>query len=67
MPQDTSGFYKLDGELLYAPTSVLSASYELYRDQKDSYSYPVHGWTWFDDEAAARVAFGLPPVEAAAP
>jgi hypothetical protein len=58
---DTSGFYKLDGEvLLHGPNFVLHANYELYREQHDTYTYPVDGWHWFDNEAEARVFFGLP-------
>ena len=57
---DTSGFYKFDNTLLYGPSLVVSAQFELYRDQKDSYDYPVSGWSWFDDESAARSFFGLP-------
>ena len=60
---DTSGFYKLDGELLYAPNYVLNADYELYRNQHESYTYPVDGWYWFDSELEAREFFGLPPSE----
>jgi len=60
---DTSGFYKFDGDLLYAPNYVLNAKYELYRDQHESYTYPVDGWYWFDTEAQAREFFGLPPAE----
>lgn len=46
---DTSGFYKWDdGQLLYAPNAVLMAGNDLYREQKDDYTYPVNGWTWYD-------------------
>ena len=58
------GFYKLDGEdLLYGPNFVLSGSYNLYADQKDSYIYPIGGWYWFDSETAARAFFGLPELK----
>jgi hypothetical protein len=60
---DTSGFYKLDGDLLYAPNYVLNANYELYRELHETYTYPVDGWYWFDTEAEAREFFGLPPIE----
>lgn len=60
---DTSGFYKLDpgGTLLYGPNFVINADYALYRDQHETYTYPVDGWYWFDTEAEAREFFGLPP------
>lgn len=57
--ENTSGFYKLDGDLLYGPNFVLNAQYELRRDTHDTYTYPVDGWYWFDTEAEARVFFGL--------
>lgn len=60
---DTSGFYKLDGELLYGPNYVLNASYQLTRETKDQHTYPVDGWQWFDSEADARQHHGLPPAE----
>jgi hypothetical protein len=57
---DTSGFYKLDGILLYGPNYVLNAQYELHRELKDQYEYPVDGWYWFDSEEDARTFFNLP-------
>lgn len=62
---DTSGFYKLDGELLYGPNFVLNANYELRKETHDQHTYPVDGWYWFDSEIEAREFFGLPidPVE----
>ena len=57
---DTSGFYKLDGELLFGPHYVLNANYELYRDLHETYTYPTDGWYWFDSELEAREFFGLP-------
>jgi hypothetical protein len=59
---NTSGFYKNDfGDLLYGPNYVLSGSYNLYKEQKESYEYPVHGWYWFESEDEARQFFNLPP------
>jgi hypothetical protein len=60
---DTSGFYKLDGGLLYGPNYVLNQSYELRRETHTEYDYPVDGWYWFDSEADARSHFGLPEAE----
>jgi len=57
---DTSGFYKFYTSLLYGPTLVVSADFELYRDQKDTYNYPINGWYWFDSDSDARSFFGLP-------
>lgn len=60
---DTSGFYKNeDGNLLTGPNFVLSGSYNLYRDEKDTYTYPVGGWYWFDtiEEACAFFEIEIP-------
>jgi hypothetical protein len=48
--EDTSGFYKLeDDNWLYAPNFVYGPNYELLRENKDSYTYPVEGWEWYDE------------------
>ena len=59
-PMDTSGFYKLDGDLLYGPNFVLNANYELRRETHDKHAYPIDGWSWFDSEGEARLFFDLP-------
>lgn len=53
------GFYKLDGSLFYAAHYVKNKDYELYKDQKDSYSYPVNGWYWFNTIEEACENFQL--------
>lgn len=59
--ENTSGFYKNDeGMLLCGPNYVLAGSFSLYKEQKDEYIYPVHGWYWFDTEEQARTFFNLP-------
>lgn len=59
--EDTSGFYKLDGEtLLFGPNFVLNKDYELRRATKDQHTYPIDGWSWFDSEPEARAFYGLP-------
>jgi len=60
----SAAFYKLDnGVLLWAPNSVLHATYELHANQHQTYTYPVDGWTWFESDAEARAYFGLPEPE----
>jgi len=62
--QDTSGFYRQDpesGELIHAPNFVYARDYELHRDQKDTYTYPIDGWYWFDSEEHAKAFFGITP------
>lgn len=59
----TSGFYRVDpdGEtLLFGRFWVLNAEYELHRDQKDTYTYPVAGWSWYESEEEARLALDCP-------
>ena len=58
--EDTSGFYKLDGEvLLYGPNFVLNANYELRKETHTDHTYPVDGWYWFDSEQEAKDFFGI--------
>ena len=57
--EDTSGFYKLDGDLLFGPNFVLNANYELRPDMHDHYIYPIDGWYWFDSESQAKEFFGI--------
>ena len=59
---NSSGFYKLDGELLYGPNFVLNANYELRKESKDQHVYPIDGWYWFDSDEDARYFFGLADV-----
>lgn len=51
MMEDTSGFYKLneEGVWLHAPNFVSGPNFELVRENKDDYDYPVEGWSWFDE------------------
>lgn len=61
--QKDSGFYKVDPDgvtLLYGRFYVLNANYELWRDQKDTYTYPIDGWSWYESEAQARDILNCP-------
>ena len=56
-----AGFYKAEGDtLLYGPQSVFGPAFTLERALKDTYTYPVDGWTWFDSPADAVVALNVP-------
>lgn len=60
---ETSGFYNLDTDgvtLLFGPNGVSGPGYDLWRDLKDTYTYPVNGWIWFDTRAEAAAHFGVP-------
>lgn len=56
---NTSGFYKMDGSLIYAPHAVLGPEYELLIEEKDTYTYPTYGWYWFNDEETAKMFFNI--------
>lgn len=57
---ETSGFYKLDNELMFAPNFVSAKDWELRRENKDIYLYPYFGWYWFDSEEEAQAALKIP-------
>lgn len=63
--ENTSGFYKNDGGLLYGPNFVLGpyGAYELRKETRDEHTYPIDGWYWFDSEAEAKTFFGIVDVE----
>lgn len=56
--ENTNGFYKLDNtSLLYAPNKVTHKDYVLETVNKDTYTYPVEGWYWFDTKEEAETFF----------
>lgn len=60
----TSGpaFYRQNGvDVDSVPNRICAPKYELHKHLRHTYEYPVAGWTWFESEAEARAAFGLPP------
>lgn len=63
--QDTSGFYKKTGisekpnSVFWAPNFVNNKDFDLYRSDKDVYTYPVDGWYWFDSIHDMCTGFGL--------
>ena len=49
--ETTEGFYKLeDDNWQYAPNFVYAPTYTLEKELKDTYTYPVDGWTWYDEQ-----------------
>jgi hypothetical protein len=55
---EESGFYKLEGEsILFSPNQVSHKDFELKRIIKDTYSYPVQGWYWFNTLEEAETFF----------
>jgi len=60
--ENTSGFYKSQEQeevLLFAPNFVDAPTYSLSRKKKDTYTYPVEGWHWFETEDEAYAFFYL--------
>ena len=59
---ETLGFYKNEnGSLLYEPTYItFPGGIELSINFKDTYTYPVNDWYYFDSEEEARIFFNLP-------
>lgn len=60
--EDTSGFYKYDEEQqewYYGPNKVININYELIRELKDTYMYPVDGWSWYDQSPNEFVVWKL--------
>ena len=62
------GFYKNDnGFLVWSADRVINDNFELWIDQKDTYSYPVDGWIWAETEEQARIVLDLPLPEPTEP
>lgn len=54
----TAGFYKKqDEQLLYGPNIIEGNGYVLLALDKDSYEYPIDGWSWFESEEEANNFF----------
>jgi hypothetical protein len=53
----TSGFYKKDIDIVYAPNLVYNINYTLNADLRDDYTYPIDGWYWFDSIESAYLFF----------
>ncbi len=59
--EKTDGFYRVENEniVVYGRLYVLGQDYALYRDEKDTYEYPVDGWRWFNSSSEAHDFFGI--------
>jgi hypothetical protein len=59
---DTNGFYRIDndGDFQYAPNFVSGPNYELLIANKDTYIFPIEGWSWYPNEATARIDLNVP-------
>lgn len=51
---DTSGFYKqTETGWIYVPNIYATPTYMIKRELKDTYTYPINGWNWYDEEPFA--------------
>jgi len=56
----TAGFYKYEDEnLQYTPNSVMNYEFCITIDLKDTYTYPVFGWYYFNSEEEAKTFFNI--------
>jgi hypothetical protein len=55
--EDTSGFYKQneEKEWMHAPNFVYAPDYTLLKEEKDTYDYPVDGWSWYDESPITQI------------
>lgn len=54
-----SFFNVLEGKLIEAPNFVYAPGLTLEAELKDTYSYPVNGWIWYDNVEDAEKYFGV--------
>jgi hypothetical protein len=55
-----AGFYKNDnGILLEALSAIYNKNYELLIEDKDTYTYPIDGWKYFDTRDLALTEYGI--------
>jgi hypothetical protein len=61
--EEEKGFYKLEvdtkGSVIIHGTNLLNKNYTLDISQKDTYTYPVDGWTYFDTFSGACQHFSV--------
>jgi len=61
--EEEKGFYKLEvgaeESVMIHGTNLINNNYTLEISQKDTYTYPVDGWTYFDSFDEAAVGFNL--------
>lgn len=53
-----AGFYNANMD--FGCCFVTAPDYELLMELKDTYTYPDHGWTWFNTVQEARAFYGIP-------
>jgi hypothetical protein len=59
----TSGFYRLsNGQVIGGGKHITAPNYELREGDKDTHTYPVHGWYWFDSKEDAIAVLTIDPM-----
>jgi len=61
-PITAEGFYNFDSDntiLFHAPNAVYNKNYELQKENKDSYDYPINNWYWFGSREEALNFYGI--------
>lgn len=56
-------FFRVDpnNDFQEAPNFVRAPDYDLFAEEKDTYTYPTQGgWYWFDTIEEARLFFNIP-------
>ena len=62
--EEEKGFYKLEPSNKGRPVLIhgrylINKNYTLHISQKDTYTYPIDGWTYFDTCSGACQHFGV--------
>lgn len=57
---NTAGFYKFEEQLLrFAPNAVYAPNFTLFISERETYTYPVAGWLYFNTTEEAEAYFQL--------
>lgn len=57
--EEENGFYKWNTAELLFSQYVFGPDFNLFLEDKDLYTYPDHGWYYFDTRAEALDFFGI--------
>ena len=60
--EQIAAFYRVDQDGIFhqAPNFVRAPTYDLFKEDKDTYTYPTEGgWMWFDTLDEAREFFNI--------
>jgi hypothetical protein len=60
--EQIAAFYRVDDDGIFhqAPNFVRAPDYDLFKEDKDTYTYPTEGgWYWFDTLEEAKQFFNI--------